>query len=108
MIIGAIPTKENMIEKGMDLVVQCIKFDAEVGEVTTILTLNILGVIYSVSVPTHEMSEEKNLEDAWKQLIRDFGVCHLLGQSKRVIDGHRDATEGELKIMEDEKIITPK
>lgn len=103
MLIGITPSKEQLIDKGMDLVSQIIKFDAEVGEITTVLSLNVLGVIYSVSVPTHEMSEPKNVEDAWKALIQDFGVFHMLGQSKRVIDGSRELTEEEIKLLEKTK-----
>lgn len=105
MLIGIAPSKDQMIEKGMDLMVQCIKFDADIGEVQTVLSLNILGIVYSVSVPTHEMSEESNLEAAWKALIQDFGVFHMLGQSKRVQDGRRELTEEESKALEESKLV---
>ena len=103
MLIGVGPTKEQIIDKGMDLMSQCIKFDAEIGEVTTVMSLNVLGIVYSVSVPTHEMTEPSNLEAAWKALIQDFGVFHMLGQSRRVQDGSREMTEGEIKALEESK-----
>lgn len=105
MLIGVTPSKDQMIEKGIDLLVQCIKFDADIGEVTTVLSLNVLGIVYSVSVSTHEMSEESNLEAAWKALIQDFGTFHMLGQSKRVQDGHRELTEEESKALEESKLV---
>lgn len=100
MLIGL---KDQMLDKGMDLVSQCIKFDVQMLEIQTTLSLNVLGVVYSVTVPTHEMTDPKNVEDAWKALIQDFGVFHMLGQSKRVQDGHREATEEELKMKEEKK-----
>lgn len=106
MIIGTTPTKEQIIETGMDFMVQCITFDADIQEITTRISLNILGVVYSVDVPTHELSDPNNVKSAWRQLIRDFGVYHLMGQDRRVQDGHRDLTEEESKVLEESKSVS--
>jgi len=92
-------------EYGYDLFGQCIKctIEEKIEDTFVTLSLNILGVIYSVQVPKHEMADPKNVKDAWTQLIRDFGVCHMLGQSKRVQDGHRDLTEEEQKMLEEQE-----
>lgn len=99
---------EKIIEIGMDLIVQCIKFNVEdnLEDPHITLSLNILGIIYSVQVPKHEANDPHNIKCAWEQLIQDFGVMHMMGQSKRVQDGHRDLTEEELKIMEENKNAT--
>lgn len=100
MIIGATPTPEQIIEVGIDLMVQCISFNVEPGEIETKLSLNIMGIIYSVTVPTHELSDPKNIKDSWSQLINDFSVFHLLGQTKRIQDGNRELEDDELAILE--------
>lgn len=96
---------EKIIDIGMDLMVQCIKFNVEekIEDPHITLSLNILGIVYSVQVPKHEANDPHNIKCAWEQLIQDFGVMHMMGQSKRVQDGHRDLTEEESKIMEEKK-----
>lgn len=104
MIIGAL-TKENHEEIGIDLFVQCVKFTSEdkLENPYITLTLNVLGVLYSVQVPKTEADDPENIKQAWQQLIQDFGVMHMLGQSKRVQDGSRELTEEEIKLMEAQK-----
>ena len=48
MLIGVPMTKDQIIEKGMDVMVQLIKFDVEQNDIQTTLRLNVLGVIYDV------------------------------------------------------------
>lgn len=101
MIIGHL-SNENREELGLDLLVQCIKVKSEdLLENTFItLTLNMMGICYSVQVPKHEADDPKNITDAWTQLIHDFGVYHMLGQSKRIQDGVRELTPEEMAIIE--------
>lgn len=108
MIIGSTLSKEQMEEIGIDCFVQCVKFTAEdkIENTYITLTLNVLGIMYSVKVPKHEADDPKNIQDAWGQLISDFATFHMLGQSKRIQDGNRDLTEDEVKILEAD--LTPK
>lgn len=101
MIIGHL-TKEKIEEIGIDKFVQCVKFTSEDKLENTFITLslNVLGIIYSVQVPKIEANDPKNIEDAWSQLIHDFGVMHMMGQSKRIQDGSRELTEEEHKMLE--------
>lgn len=105
MIVGATLTPEQIEEIGMDLFVQCVKFKAEDKLENTFITvtLNVLGVLYSVQVPKHEANDPKAIHDAWAQLIQNFGVMHMMGQTKRVQDGSRELTEEEQKILEASK-----
>ena len=68
-------SNEQIIEVGMDIMVQCIKFNVidELDKPHITLQLNILGVLYGVQVPKHEI-QENNIIDAWKQIIEQFGV----------------------------------
>jgi hypothetical protein len=93
-------TEQEIIELGMDLMVQCIKFTVEDKLENPYITLglNVLGVIYSVNVPKHEADDAHNIKCAWEALIKDFGVMHMMGQSKRIQDGHRELNEEELKV----------
>lgn len=100
-IIGAELTKEQIIEIGMEQVVQCIKFDVIETELTKTIQLNVLGIIYSVNIPKHEATDPKNIYDAWMQLIHSFGVCHTLGQKGNIQHGSREISEEEMKLIED-------
>lgn len=97
-------SNDDIIEQGMDFLVQCIKFNIidEIDKPHIILQLNILGIIYGVMVPKHEINE-KNIQDAWKQVIEQFGVMHLKGQKYNIQDGSRDLTDEEYKILEGSK-----
>lgn len=100
MIIGAPLTKEQIIDIGMDLTSQLFKFDVKQEELSTIIQLNVLGIVYSVNMPTSETNDEKNVKDAWKQALESFGVCHLMGQKANVVHGSRDLSDDELKLLE--------
>lgn len=104
MIIGHL-TKEQIEEIGIDLFVQCVKFTSEdkIENPYITLSLNVLGIIYSLQIPKHESNDPENIKAAWQQLIHDFGVMHMLGQSRRVQDGSRELTEDEQKIVEAKK-----
>ncbi len=103
MLIGTKLSKERMEEIGIEQFVQCVKFAAEdkIENTYVTLTLNVLGILYSVQVPKHEADNEQNIIDAWRQNIQEMGIWHLMGQKKRVIDGHRELTEGEQKAKEE-------
>ena len=107
MIIGHL-TKEQIEEIGMDLFVQCVKFAAEdkIENPYITVSLNVLGIIYSCQVPKTESNDPENIKAAWSQLIKDFGVMHMMGQSKRIQDGSRELTEDEIMFLEGDK--TPK
>jgi hypothetical protein len=96
-------THDQIEEIGIDNFVQCVKFTVSerLEDPFIILNLNVLGVIYGVKVPKHEAGDPQNITDAWKQLISEFGVFHLLGQSKRIQHGSREETEGEAKVREE-------
>lgn len=95
-------TNDQIIEIGMEQVVQVIKFNIvdELDKPHIILQLNVLGIIYGVQVPKSEINE-KNMIDAWKQIITQFGVMHLKGQKHNIQDGSRDLTDEEYKIIEE-------
>ena len=97
-------TNDQIIEIGMEQVVQVIKFNIvdEIDKPHVILQLNVLGIIYGVMVPKHELNQQ-NIIDAWKQIITQFGVMHLKGQKHNIQDGSRDLTDEEYKIMEEAK-----
>lgn len=97
-------TNDQIIEIGMEQVVQVIKFNVvdEIDKPHVILQLNVLGIIYGVMVPKHELNEQ-NINDAWKQVIVQFGVMHLKGQKHNIQDGSRDLTDEEYKIIEGSK-----
>lgn len=97
-------TNDQIIEIGMEQVVQVIKFNVvdEIDKPHVILQLNVLGIIYGVMVPKHELNQQ-NVVDAWKQVIEQFGVMHLKGQKYNIQDGSRDLTDEEYKIMEEAK-----
>jgi hypothetical protein len=99
-------TTDQMEEIGMDQLVQCIKFKAQdnLEDTFVTITLNILGIMYSVRVPKHEADSVKNIQDAWAQVIQDFGVYHTLGHSKKIQHGSRDLTDEEQKIID----VSPK
>lgn len=94
-------SNDKIIEAGMDYMVQCIKFNVvdELENPYVTLQLNVLGVIYGANVPKHEL-QEQNVKDAWKQIIQEFGVMHMKGQSYKVQDGSRELTDEEYKILE--------
>lgn len=94
-------TNEQIIEIGMDIMVQCIKFNVidEIDKPHIILQLNVLGIIYGVMVPKHEINE-KNIQDAWKQVVEQFGVMHMKGQKYNIQDGSRDLTDEEYHALE--------
>lgn len=100
MIIGAPLTKEQIIDIGMDLTAQLFKFDVKQEELSTIIQLNVLGIVYSVNAPTSEMNDPQNVKDAWKQILESFGVCHLMGQKANVVHGSRELNDEELKSLE--------
>ena len=97
-------TNDQIIEIGMEQVVQVIKFNVvdEIDKPHVILQLNVLGIIYGVMVPKHELTQQ-NIIDAWKQIITQFGVMHLKGQKHNIQDGSRDLTDEEYKILEEAK-----
>jgi hypothetical protein len=84
----------------MDMMVQCIKFDVIEDELSSTLQLNVLGIVYSASMPKHETSDAKNVSDCWQQLIQSFGICHMLGQKGNIQHGSRELTEEESEILE--------
>lgn len=100
MIIGAPLTKEQIIDIGMDLTSQLFKFNVIQEELSTIIQLNVLGIVYSVNMPTSETNDEKNVKDAWKQALETFGVAHMLGQKGHIQHGSRDLDDSELKLIE--------
>ena len=101
MIIGHLTTAQ-IEDIGMDLFVQCVTFKAEdkLENPYVTVTLNVLGVMYSVQVPKLEANDPENIKAAWSQLIKDFGVFHMLGQSRRIQDGNRELNEVEISAIE--------
>lgn len=95
-------SNDKIIEAGMDVMVQCIKFNVIDGLESPFVTLqlNVLGVIYGANVPKHEL-QEQNIKDAWKQIVQEFGIMHMKGQSSKIQDGSRDLTDEEYKILEE-------
>lgn len=100
MIIGSTLSKERMEEIGIDQFVQCVKFkaDEKLEDTFITLTLNVLGILYSVQVPKHEAHIESNIADAWRQNIQEMGIWHLLGQNKRIQQGSRELTDEEKEL----------
>lgn len=99
-IVGAELKKDQIIDIGMDKVTQIIKFDVIEEELTKVISLNVLGIIYSVTVPAHECSDPKNIGDAWDQLLQSFGVCHLMGQKSNITHGSRELSDEEIALIE--------
>lgn len=103
MLVGVPMTKDQIIEKGMDVMVQLIKFDVEQNDIQTTLRLNVLGVIYGATMPTSETNDPKNIEDCWKQIAEQFGVMHIMGQKYNIQHGSRELTEQEQQMLEEKK-----
>lgn len=97
-------SNDKIIEAGMDMMVQCINFNVvdELDKPYVTLQLNVLGIIYGANIPKHEL-QKSNVDDAWKQIIQEFGVMHMMGQSKKVQDGSRELTDEEHQIIEAKK-----
>ena len=93
---------DQIIELGMEQVVQVIKFNVidELDKPHIVLQLNVLGIVYGVMVPKHEINQ-KNIIDAWTQVITQFGIMHMKGQKYNIQDGSRDLTDEEYKIIEE-------
>ena len=92
------------VDIGMDVFVECVKFGYEDNLEDTFITLslNVLGVIYSLTISKYEADDPNNIKDGWKALVEQFGVYHLIGQSKRIQDGSREITADEKAIMNGE------
>ena len=101
MIITPTVTPDQIADIGMTLVAQCFKFDVkdELESTDIRISINFLGIIYSVIVPKLEANDEKNIQDAYKQLIEMIGVCHMMGQKANIRDGSRKLTDEEAKIL---------
>lgn len=91
----------EIIEQALDLFVECVKFSVEDNLQDPYITLrmNMMGIIYGATMPKHEVNSD-NVKQCWRQIIEQFATYHLLGQSKRVIDGSRELTEEEHKLLE--------
>lgn len=94
-------TESQIIEQALDIFVECVKFSVEEKLEDPFITLrmNVLGVIYGATMPKHEINQE-NVKQCWKQIIEQFGIYHMLGQNKRVVDGSRDLTDEEQRLLE--------
>lgn len=93
--------ENEIIEQALDIFVECVKFSVEDNLQDPFITLrmNVLGVVYGATMPKHEINSD-NVKQCWKQIIEQFGVYHMLGQNKRVVDGNRDLTDEEQRILE--------
>lgn len=98
-------TQTDAAGVGLNLFGQCIDFkvDEKLEDTFVTFKMNIMDICYSVQVPKHEMDDINNVRSAWKQLIQDFGIRHLLGQSKVIQSGNRDLTDEEIKAQEKQK-----
>ena len=92
----------EIIEKALDLFVECVKFSVEdnLQDPHITLRMNMMGIIYGATISKHEINSD-NVTQCWRQIIEQFATYHLLGQSKRVIDGSRELTEAEIKTLEE-------
>ena len=97
-------TNDDIVEKALDLFVQCVKFSVKdnLEDPYITLNMNMLCVIYGVTVPKHEINEQ-NIKDAWTQVIEQFGVMHMKGQKFNIQDGSRELTDEENQIIEASK-----
>lgn len=93
--------ENQIIEQALDIFVECVKFSVEDNLQDPFITLrmNVLGIVYGATMPKHEINSD-NVKQCWKQIIEQFGVYHMLGQNKRVVDGSRDLTDEEQRILE--------
>lgn len=95
-------SNKDMIEIGMDLVVQIIKFEVDDKLEDTFITLKlkVLDIVYSVCVPKHEATDPKNIRDGWSQLIEMFVIRHGMGNKQVYQEGSRKLTDQELELLD--------
>ncbi len=98
-------TETDAAGVGYNLFGQCVhmRVDEKLEDTFATFKLNVMGVLYSLRVPKHEMNDINNVRSAWTQLLQEFAIRHELGQSKAFHDGSRDLTEEEVKARDEQK-----
>jgi hypothetical protein len=91
---------EQLSMLGIEMLGQCVDCTAEtrLDDPNVTLKLKVLDLVYSVTVPPHDLETLDGAKNAWEHLLTQFFLRHAAGNRMMYQDGSRELSDEEKRI----------